>query len=51
MAAQVSMPMGLVRMMQNLPTIPGVKAVATSVESALPKFLPAISQVVPCRRS
>lgn len=50
MAAQVSMPYGLVRMMQSLPTIPGVKSVATSIESVLPKFMPAVSQAVPCNR-
>lgn len=47
MAAAVSMPMGLVRMMQKLPVLPVIPNVARTVEGYLPKFLPAISQVIP----
>lgn len=47
MAAGVSMPMGLVRMMQKLPVLPVVPDVAKGIEGVLPKFFPAISQMIP----
>ena len=47
MAAAVSMPLGLVRIMKSLPSLPIVPQVVGTVDGILPKFFPALSQIVP----
>ena len=47
MAAQVSMPLGLVRIMKQLPSLPVVPQEVATVDGVLPVFFPALSQIVP----
>lgn len=47
MAAAVSMPLGVVRMMKKLPSLPLVPQVVSTVDGILPKFFPRLSDIVP----
>jgi hypothetical protein len=46
MAADVSMPQGLVRMMGKLPKLPVISNAARKVDAVLPKFMPRMSQII-----
>lgn len=47
MAAAVSMPQGVVRMMKKLPSLPVIPMVVGTVDGVLPKFFPRLSDIVP----